>query len=173
MYVNKWTLATAKKAARRRELIERGPRRPAPGPPKSNSSRLDTQKSYSGWPTIRRNQCEPTGRTQQSLEMGNSSAHRLGERYFFALTAIGRIAAFLRVLQERPMYHSTSSPRASRPRAKKYRDEARNFRDWVIRKYTKSHGRLQMREKRPLRGPRPEPAGPTLKTTSRPPDCSG
>src|SRR5271169_1581551 len=35
---------------------------------------------------------------------------------------------FLGMPQERPMYHSTSSPRT--------------FRDWVTHKYTKSHGRL-------------------------------
>src|SRR6202790_1848371 len=71
---------------------------------------------------------------------------------------------FLRVSQKKPMYHSTSSPRAARapyeelsgPRSETSEigssASTRNpMADW------------QMREKRPLRGPRPEPAGPTLK----------
>src|SRR6202795_2877797 len=71
---------------------------------------------------------------------------------------------FLRVPQERPMYHSTSRRRTSpspceelsgsraRPSAIGSPTSTRNpMADW------------QIREKRPLRGPRPEPAGPTLK----------
>src|SRR6266850_3464536 len=50
---------------------------------------------------------------------------------------------FLRAPQERPMYHSTSSPRTSRsPWRGIIGTEARTSRDWVTHKYTKSHGRL-------------------------------
>src|SRR5246127_3389303 len=71
---------------------------------------------------------------------------------------------FLRVSQERPMYHSTSSPLTSRlpceelsgsrsgPSEVGSPTSTRNpMTDW------------QMREKRPLRGPVREEAGPTLK----------
>src|ERR1700730_6859837 len=50
---------------------------------------------------------------------------------------------FLRVPQERPMYHSTSSPRTSRSPCEELSGTMpRAFRDWVTHKYTKSHGRL-------------------------------
>src|SRR5258707_1069426 len=71
---------------------------------------------------------------------------------------------FLRVPQERPMYHSTSSPRTSRLPCEELSEprsgpsevgsptSTRNpMTDW------------QMRTKRPLRGPVREEAGPTLK----------
>src|SRR5215471_14172556 len=48
---------------------------------------------------------------------------------------------FLRVPQERPMYHSTSSPRTFTVRGI-IRTEERTFRGWVTHKYTKSHDRL-------------------------------
>src|SRR6266478_3743345 len=47
--------------------------------------------------------------------MGNSSAHRLGERILLRLDMQSDGSPhFLRVPQDRPMYHSTSNPRASR-----------------------------------------------------------
>src|SRR5215468_156126 len=50
---------------------------------------------------------------------------------------------FLRVLQERPMYHSTSSPRTSRlPVRGIIGTEERTFQGWVTHKYTKSDDRL-------------------------------
>src|SRR5260370_4565291 len=49
----------------------------------------------------------------------------------------------LRVPPERPMYHSTSSPRASRSPCEELSGPRRGTSEiWVIRKYTKSHGRL-------------------------------
>jgi len=59
------------------------------------------------------------------------------------------------------MYHSTSSASTTCEELSGFK--ARTFRDWVAHKYTKSDGRLQMRTKRPLRGPVREEAGPTLK----------
>src|SRR5580704_8893583 len=50
---------------------------------------------------------------------------------------------FLRVPQERPIYHSTSSRRYVTFTVRGVIGiKARTFRDWVTLKYTKSHGRL-------------------------------
>src|ERR1700730_4490457 len=50
---------------------------------------------------------------------------------------------FLRVSQERPMYHSTSSSAYVTFTVQGIiGTEARAFRDWVTHKYAKSHGRL-------------------------------
>src|ERR1700740_1538712 len=50
---------------------------------------------------------------------------------------------FLRVLQERPMYHSTSSRRTFTFTVRGIIGiKSRTFRDWVTHKYTKSYGRL-------------------------------
>src|SRR6267142_1225079 len=50
---------------------------------------------------------------------------------------------FLRVPQERPMYHSTSSPRTSRSPCEELSGRGTDTsRDWVTHKYTKFHGRL-------------------------------
>src|SRR5215467_9917180 len=48
---------------------------------------------------------------------------------------------FLRVPQEKPMYHSTSSPRTFTVRGIIGTEEG-IFRGWVTHKYTKSHDRL-------------------------------
>src|ERR1700676_1760269 len=75
--------------------------------------------------------------------MCTSSAHRLGDRIFLRLgKQSGGSQDFLRVPQERPIYHSTSSPDTSRSPYEDIGTEARIFRDWAIREYTKSHGRL-------------------------------
>src|ERR1700724_831608 len=72
---------------------------------------------------------------------------------------------FLRLLKERPMYQSTSSPRTSRsPPCEELSGPRRGPSE--IESLTSTRNPMtdwQMREKRPLRGPRPEPAGPTLK----------
>src|ERR1700694_857392 len=71
---------------------------------------------------------------------------------------------FLRLLQERPMYHSTSSPRTSRSPCEELSGPRRGPSE--IESPTSTRNPMadwQMREKRTLRGPRPEPAGPTLK----------
>src|SRR5258705_11668353 len=71
---------------------------------------------------------------------------------------------FLRVLQERPMYHSTASPRASRSPCEEISGPRRGTSEIGSSASTRNPmADWQMREKRPLRGPRPEPAGPTLK----------
>src|ERR1700681_1012957 len=71
---------------------------------------------------------------------------------------------FLRVLQERPMYHSTASPRASRSPCEELSGPRRGTSEIGSSASTRNPmADWQMREKRPLRGPRPEPAGPTLK----------
>src|SRR5260370_13057519 len=71
---------------------------------------------------------------------------------------------FLRVPQERPMYHSTSSPRASRSPCEELSGPRRGTSE-IGSSASKRNPMAdwQMREKRPLRGPRPQPAGPTLK----------
>src|SRR6266576_1523782 len=81
---------------------------------------------------------------------------------------------FLRVLQERPMYHSTSSPRASRSRCEELSGPRRGTSEmghpqvheipWQIGKCEKSgHSEDLGRSQR----------GRRSRTTSRPPDCSG
>src|ERR1700682_1096778 len=75
--------------------------------------------------------------------MGPSSAHRLGDGILLRLDMQSDGSPhFLRVPQERPIYHSTSSPNTSCSPYEDIGTEARIFRDWVIREYTKSHGRL-------------------------------
>src|SRR3981081_3827758 len=62
------------------------------------------------------------------------------------------------------MYHSTSSPRASRSRCEELSGPRRGTSEIGSSASTLNPmADWQMREKRPLRGPRPEPAGPTLK----------
>src|SRR6202047_3270360 len=62
------------------------------------------------------------------------------------------------------MYHSTSSPRASRSRCEEISAQRRGTSEIGSSASTRNPmADWQMREKRPLRGPRPEPAGPTLK----------
>src|SRR6202158_5313884 len=71
---------------------------------------------------------------------------------------------FLRVRQERPMYHSTSSPRTSRSPCKELSRPRRGPSE--IGSPTSTRNPMadwQMRTKRPLRGPVREEAGPTLK----------
>src|SRR6202043_3240346 len=71
---------------------------------------------------------------------------------------------FLRLLQERPMYHSTSSPRTSRSPCEELSGPRRGPSE--IGALTSTRNPMadwQMREKRPLRGPLREEAGPTLK----------
>src|SRR5438874_11580825 len=71
---------------------------------------------------------------------------------------------FLRVPQDRPMYHSTSNPRASRSPCGKLSGPRRGTSEIGSPASTRNPmADWQIREKRPLRGPRPEPAGPTLK----------
>src|SRR5579862_1360891 len=71
---------------------------------------------------------------------------------------------FPRVLQERPMYHSTSSPRPSRSPCEELSGPRRGPSEIGAPASTgNSMADWQMREKRPLRGPRPEPPGPALK----------
>src|SRR5258705_11042512 len=71
---------------------------------------------------------------------------------------------FLRVPQERPMYHSTPSPRASRSPCEELSGPRGGTSEIGSSASTRNPmADWQMREKRPLRGPRPEPAGPTLK----------
>src|ERR1700737_1021221 len=71
---------------------------------------------------------------------------------------------FLRLLQERPMYHSTSSPRTSRSPCEELSGPRRGPSE--IESPTSIRNPMadwQMRTKRPLRGPVREEAGPTLK----------
>src|SRR5437899_1499511 len=71
---------------------------------------------------------------------------------------------FLRVPQDRPMYHSTSNPRASRSPCGELSGPTRG--PFEIGSPTSTRNPMadwQIREKRPLRGPRPEPAGPAVK----------
>src|SRR5260370_16126073 len=71
---------------------------------------------------------------------------------------------FLRVPQERPMYDSTSSPRTSRSPCEELSGPRRGPSE--IGSPTSTRNPMadwQMREKRPLRGPVREEAGPTLK----------
>src|SRR5467141_942871 len=71
---------------------------------------------------------------------------------------------FLRVPQERPMYHSTSSPRTSRSPCEELSGPTRGA--FAIASPTSTRNPMadwQLRQKRPLRGPRPEPAGPAVK----------
>src|SRR5271163_2237931 len=71
---------------------------------------------------------------------------------------------FLRVLQERPMYHSTLSPHTSRSLCEELSGPGRGPSE--IGSPTGTRNPMtdwQMREKRPLRGPRPEPPGPAVK----------
>src|SRR5258706_15229393 len=76
---------------------------------------------------------------------------------------------FLRVLQERPMYDSTASPRTSRSPCEEISGPRRGTSEIGTSESTRSPmADWQMREKRPLRGPRPEPAGPTLKNSTTP-----
>src|SRR6202140_4014985 len=71
---------------------------------------------------------------------------------------------FLRVPQERPMYHSTSSPRTSRSPCEELSGPRRGASETGSPTSTRNPmADWQIREKRPLRGPRPEPAGPTVK----------
>src|SRR5260370_5261188 len=70
---------------------------------------------------------------------------------------------FLRVPQERPMYHSTSSPRTSRSPCEELSGAGRGPSE--IGSPTSTRNPMadwQMREKRPLRRPRPEPTGPAV-----------
>src|ERR1700739_1450936 len=97
--------------------------------------------------------------------MGTSSAHRVGEPRTSRLDMQSNGSPhFLRVPQERPMYHSTSGPGTSRSPCEELSGGCRGPSE--IGSLTSTGNRMadwQMREKRPLRGPRPEPAGPTLK----------
>src|SRR2546429_3727957 len=71
---------------------------------------------------------------------------------------------FLRVPRERPMYHSTSSPRTSRSSCEELSGPRRG--PSKIGSPTSTRNPMadwQMRTKRPLRGPVREEAGPTLK----------
>ena len=71
---------------------------------------------------------------------------------------------FPRVPQDRPMYHSTSNPRASRSPCEELSGPTRG--PFAIGSRTSTRNPMadwQIREKRPLRGPRPEPAGPAVK----------
>src|SRR5260370_5384756 len=71
---------------------------------------------------------------------------------------------FLRVPQERPMYHSTSSPRTSRSPCEELSGPRRGPSE--IGSPTSTRNPMadwQMRTKRPLREPVREEAGPTLK----------
>src|SRR5258708_34760959 len=71
---------------------------------------------------------------------------------------------FLRVPPERPMYHSTPSPGASRSPCEELSGPRRGTSEIGSSASTRNPMTdWQMREKRPLRGPRPEPAGPTPK----------
>src|SRR5437773_4026646 len=75
---------------------------------------------------------------------------------------------FLTVSQERPMYHSTSSPRASRSPCEELSGPRRGTSE-IGSSASKRNPMAdwQMREKRPPRGPRPEPAGPTDRKSTR------
>src|SRR5260370_42330737 len=71
---------------------------------------------------------------------------------------------FIRVSQERPMYHSTSSPRTSRSPCEELSGAGRGPSE--IGSPTSTRNPMadwQMRTERPLRGPVREEAGPTLK----------
>src|SRR5260221_12118135 len=62
------------------------------------------------------------------------------------------------------MYHSRSSPRTSRSPHEELSGPRRGPSETGSHTSTRNPMTdWQMREKRPLRGPRPEPAGPTLK----------
>src|SRR5437773_9870190 len=62
------------------------------------------------------------------------------------------------------MNHSISSPRASRSRCEELSGPRRGTSEIGSSASTRNPmADWQMREKRPLRGPRPDPAGPTLK----------
>src|SRR5258706_12534264 len=62
------------------------------------------------------------------------------------------------------MYHSTASPRTSRSPCEEISGPRRGTSEIGSSASTRNPvADWQMREKRPLRGPRPEPAGPTLK----------
>src|SRR2546423_190976 len=68
----------------------------------------------------------PTRRTDRSATLSGNwrpvSAHRLGELMLLRLDLQSDGSPhFLRVLQERPMYDSTSSPRTSRSPCEEYR----------------------------------------------------
>src|SRR3981081_1657778 len=72
------------------------------------------------------------------------------------------------------MYHSTSSPRASRSRCEELSGPRRGTSEIGSSASTLNPmADWQMREKRPLRGPRPEPAGPTLKNYITPAGLHG
>src|SRR5437588_9270688 len=76
---------------------------------------------------------------------------------------------FLRVPQERPMYHSTSSPRTSRSPCEELSGPRRG--PSKIGSPTSTRNPMadwQMRTKRPLRGPVREEAGPAIKTDITP-----
>src|ERR1700737_2602268 len=71
---------------------------------------------------------------------------------------------FLRVPQERPMYHSTSSPRTSPSPCEELSGSSRGPSEIGSPTSTrKPMADWQIRTKRPLRGPVREEAGPTLK----------
>src|ERR1700720_2894641 len=77
---------------------------------------------------------------------------------------------FIRVPQERPMYDSASSPRASRAPCEELSGAGRGPSE--IGSPTSTRNPMadwQMRTKRPLRGPVREEAGPTLKNYITPP----
>src|SRR6202795_1080401 len=77
---------------------------------------------------------------------------------------------FLRVPQERPMYHSTSSPRTSRSRCEELSGPRRGPSEIESPPSTRNPmADWQIRTKRPLRGPVREEAGPTLKNYITPP----
>src|SRR5580658_11019931 len=71
---------------------------------------------------------------------------------------------FLRVQQERPMYHSRSSPHTSRSPCEELSGPRRGASETGSPTSTRNPmADWQIREKRPLRGPVREEAGPTLK----------
>src|ERR1700683_4238402 len=71
---------------------------------------------------------------------------------------------FLRLPQERPMYHASSSPRASRSPCEELSGSRRGPSEIGSPKSTRNPMTdWQIRTKRPLRGPIREEAGPTLK----------
>src|SRR5258707_15418788 len=71
---------------------------------------------------------------------------------------------FVRVPQERPMYHSKSNPRTSRSTCEELSGPRRGPSEIGSPTSTRNPvANWQMRTKRPLRGPGREEAGPTLK----------
>src|ERR1700694_1520034 len=71
---------------------------------------------------------------------------------------------FLRMPQERPIYHSTASTRVLPSPCEELSGPRRGTSEIGSSASTRNPmADWQMREKRPLRGPRPEPPGPTLK----------